>query len=175
MRYLHNAGYSEGLLGVLTATLLAVVFTGPLATSHAQPSSSSLSPINNKTVAVPRWQPIGQGAEQQTWLADGLQKITTGDLERIGEIQTVSRKDYEKRLSEAGLDSPNPNNPDNARRIVNAAQADVLLIGTYQIKNRQIQLSAVFYNPRTESTIAAANKLGSLGQIKSLQTALIKD
>lgn len=164
----------RSIVGLIVAGLLFV--NGGLEPRvHAQKSDQYFSPLINQLVGVTRWQPIGNEAEQQAWLAESLQTLSAEDLSGISEINLLPVKKYRKRLEEAGIVSINPNASNNARRIKKATGAEILLIGTYQIKDRRIQLSAVFYDPQTQETLAGTSQLGTLGSIKSLETKVIKD
>lgn len=153
---------------ILLVTLLTVV-AGLL-----RPANAQQSPIVNRTIAVTRWQPVGDEANQQAWLAESLQSLTAEDLSRIGEVTLMPVEEYRTALREAGIGSINPNESNNASRIREATGADLLFIGTYQVRGDRIRLSAVFYNPSNQETLASADELGPLGKIKSLETSLLK-
>lgn len=167
----------SGSRGVSSLKIFFVIFTVFLILSEttlAQDENPALTPLGGKTIAVPRWEPLGQVAEKQGWIAESLRVLTTEDLSRIGEFSVVSSDSYTNRLSDNEIEDQNPNEHKNAVNIINAVEGDILFIGTYQIRNQRIQLSAVFYNPATRKTIAGSSEIGKLNRIKSLQTKLVK-
>lgn len=161
---------SPGPLFLVLSFLVVFIFVGPL---NAQEGSTKS--IAGETVAVPPWQPYGNVAEAQDWLGESLQQLSSEDLARVGELNLVDTGTYRQKISEAGLTDANPNDSNNAREIVSALGADLLLIGTYQIQQNQIQLSAAFYDPKREVTVAAHSEMGALGRIKTLETTLMKE
>jgi TolB-like protein len=165
--------YGNDLLGtVLFLASFAGVFL--VATpGYAQDVPASF--ITGDTVAVPVWQSYGERAEAQDWLGESLQRLSVDDLTRIGELNVVDTSTYRTTLSEAGLEEANPNDSKNALEIARAVDADLILIGTYQIQHNQIQLSAAFYDPEEGTTVAAHSEMGDLGRIKILETVLMEE
>jgi TolB-like protein len=158
---------------VLTVSLLLVPAShGSL---NAQANSTPAPDVTNKTIAVTSWEPLGDAASNQEWLSEALRKLVTQDLSRISDINVIGADQYLKTLSKNDLLDANPNETDTAREIARAAEADVLLIGTYQIRNNRIQLSAVFYDPLSQQTLTAHSEQGRLGNIKSLETKLVEE
>ncbi len=147
-----------------------VTFVGSL---HAQEGLTRIT--TGSTIAVPLWQPIDEVAEAQDWLGESLQRWSTKDLARVGELNGVGIDVYRQKINNAGLADVNPNDSQNARQIASALGADLLLIGTYQIKQDQIQLSAAFYDTDEERTVAAHSEMGTIGRITVLQTTLMKE
>lgn len=158
---------------VVLVGIIACQLTVPVQPVYGQELTGN-SPIYEQTIAVTRWEPVGEAATEQEWLRDSLRTLITEDFSRITEINVVESSEYRNRLSENELDDLNPNNNDNAREIAGATRADVLLIGTYQLQDNRIQLSAVFYDPFSEETLAAHSELGELRKIKSLETKLAR-
>jgi len=169
-----STGNSSTLAVVVSAVILLVgVFTLPKSSRAQSPSAGNVT-LDGKRVAVTAWEPFGETASKQKWLSEALRIMVTRERSRIGEISVLSTDQYANRLSEANLSDVNPNDSQNARDIVEATGADIIFVGTYQIKNSRIQLSAVFYDPIAQQTFSAHSELGRLNQIKELETALVK-
>jgi TolB-like protein len=157
------------LTGALTVCLLLVLSSQTVVLAQTGPS------ITNKTIAVTSWESLGDVAANQEWLSGALRKLVTQDLSRISEINVIGADRYQRILSRNDLLDANPNETDTAREIARAVKADVLLIGTYQIRNNRIQLSAVIYDPQKEQTLSAHSEQGRLGNIKPLETELLEE
>ncbi|MBL7961296.1 tetratricopeptide repeat protein [bacterium] len=128
------------------------------------------------TIAVLPFENITKNAEED-WLSSGLSEQITNGLAKINSLKVVERAQMEKVLTEQNFQLSDIADPNSSVKIGNVLSAGKLLVGSYQVVNETISVTARIVDVETgvvdeKHTFTHQE---SLDNIFELYDALIQD